>query len=1444
MILKEEYCLASTKTMSIHMLSKRKDIIEVVLTTDIRIEDLLNSGCDSTNGFRFESLVEILIVCKCIPSLHYTKIKKGVYTYGHEVINCRDIFNKSITDKSGGCSDITFEHNGILFPVSCKFYAVFDSNNYDVVIIKDQSGSLTYSTCLFVKDKNIVLKHKHINSRTSHKIELDRIIKNKLLFDLEDVKTGLEIFRRTFRNLNMDDFYEIVNRDYLMSPRKQLVLKLHQKMTYLKFIQNIEEKIHNISHKPRSGKSILILYIIKHLLETRGDRKILLLTSIPDTLESFYSDLDMYIDFKNIECKKQSDFLSIDSSFTGIISCSVEYLKRHTNNDKKNKLRELGIDTVIIDECHLGASNDRTEKDILDIINITSKNTIFASGTSEKTQSFFRLKSSTIYEWDIMDEQMMKNITEQTSIDYMRNRHCDIFVECLVDNTLNKDYSNCPFQVLIQPEINPQCIAELDRYNMENNTTFGWSSSSLFELKRNTDNKKKIKYLLEFELCKTVAGKNILISFLESMFSHDKNRIDTIERFIEETQFKYNSSRSEIQNPLMILLFLPINTRNNTISTLQETLLIFLGENNLWSEYHIVFSNSMEDSGDVSETYNNFIKTCMTQTIENGKKGCILLLGNKGSTGITYKDCDVTISLDDSHSLTNQKQRTSRALTSADGKTIGITVDMNLQRTYLTLSEMLRNYRKHTRTTMSDTEILTYMYTNNIFIFNPQKFNFGKCKKSVITHYYNKEIDDMKEYLNEEKLLESIKCDDDLREYIHTDLQNQRVIEGSVNPDLEGVQQELQKPSKDRTEIDNEGESDGEEKENKEDEEREIEIILINRTYELCKSFLFPLITLLGKTENLFDFNDVIETCKDVIIKIFEDKKIEINLKNYYIFRKIMKTIIENNLEIVDSIREIYRADSITVRKMIEKHFIPSNEEKKDNAEIPTPVVLVEEMLDKIPVDYWSSTTNKTFEPCCGKGNFVLGVVDRMLKGLEQIIEDRKDICMIVMRNLYYADITTLNVFITTELLKCHLEKYCNGEVLEFSFNKYIGNTLELDIKTIWNIEGFDLVVGNPPYNDKSGNKGKGHTLWTVFIDRSLDIWLVENGYLCFVNPSLWRQINHPLFLKMKEKQIVSLSIHNVKDGLKMFRCSTRYDFYLLQNKPVFSSTIIRCEDNVVVNEDIREWLFIPNKMFQEIKDLMNGEQKLTLIHSESKYEIRRKWMSKTKTDEFKYPVIYTINKENVISKIWSNRNDNGHFGVCKFIFSNGAGFYCDFLGEYGLSQWSYSIEDTKENLPKIERTFRSKRFNDIKDAIQLDSSSYNIKIMKLFRKDFYNDFLTDETTANTEQVITTENKTQPIKVLHDLKISELKNIARTEGIKGYSKYTTETKNELIEKIEKFRTQQIEPKTQPIKVLGNLKITELKNIARTEGIKGYSKYTTETKNELIEKIEKFRIDKL
>ena len=95
-----------------------------------------------------------------------------------------------------------------------------------------------------------------------------------------------------------------------------------------------------------------------------------------------------------------------------------------------------------------------------------------------------------------------------------------------------------------------------------------------------------------------------------------------------------------------------------------------------------------------------------------------------------------------------------------------------------------------------------------------------------------------------------------------------------------------------------------------------------------------------------------------------------------------MNNIIDNNAEIVNNIREIYSiAPAHKLRQLIEKHFIPTNDEKKQNAEIPTPIVLVEDMLDKIPIEFWK-TIKKVFEPCCGKGNFVMKIFEKFFNGL------------------------------------------------------------------------------------------------------------------------------------------------------------------------------------------------------------------------------------------------------------------------------------------------------------------------------------------------------------------------------------------------------------------------------------------------------------------------------
>ena len=1319
------------------------------------ISDNHSTDDDRRIGFLFETISILLLISKCI-KIDYTNILTGQLQSLKKLTNINDILKQKIA-QGNNPSDITIQHDKNIIAFSVKYRNKFIPKDTDIASLDSELQKITknYNLGLIIKDKTLIENHSYKNDASIQKELHDKIISNRLLLDEKDIIIGLEIFRNRFNNLSLEQFITTINNDYLKLPRKQLILKLHQQMTFLKFITNIKSSKHLISHKPRSGKSITILNICKYMLENKI-KKILIMTSVPATINSFINDLNTFIDFLNIKYVNQDEFKNIDNDFIGIVFCSVQYLKTNTE-EKKQILNNIKFDTMIIDECHMGSSTEKTEKDILYTDNIEDirnniKINIFASGTSDKTKKFYKIKN--VYEWEMEDEGYMKELNNDISseekeeiLSIMKKRHGNEFIETVNDHTLNKDYSKYPTQVLMKHSIPKNLIDDIKEYNTKNNSNYGYSCNSLFALNKVKTKSNKYEYENRFELENSSDGIEILKSFFEIIISNNRMNKTTIMKLIEETQSSRKSRISKKGDAKLFIIYLPIHTMNNNISQLQKTFTRFIKDYKLWTDYNIEYSNSIEDSSATKEIYNDYIRTIIDRSNKDNKKGCILLLGNKGGVGITYHNCDVTISLDDGHNLDNQKQRYSRALTECIDKTIGINVDMNIQRTYLYLNDIIHKHKRITKTTKTNGEIIKYLYDHNIFLFNPSEISNGKISSFDITSYYNKEAENILLNIDDTELLNNIiVCDDDIIgddeveiQFSWNDKTNQLDTK-IINPELEGEQQDCPKGEETKKYIEDNDTNDDDESESNSEISEEITQVEEDKKEkhkrilkEVCKRVLFPLLSLLSRTYQQLEFKDMLfhSETKEIINSILKDKKILLNKNSYNSIIRIM----DNNNEIINNIREIYRTSPANkIHQLIAKHFIPSIEEKKDNAEIPTPIILVEEMLNKMPIDFWKSP-NKVFEPCCGKGNFVMKIFDKFYNGLEELYPNKYERCKIIINDcLYYCDLTQMNIFITTEILKCEvLSKIELDEINdnEFIFNKYNGDTLKLNINEIYNINKFDAVIGNPPYHDGSGNKGKGHTLWTKFIEVAINKFLKKNGYLIYVHPSVWRQIEHPCLNLIKDKQLIYLEIHNVDDGQKMFRCATRYDWYLLQNHEYLYNTIIKSEDGKINTINLKEWKFIPNMMFDEIKNLISNTNNLDVNYYRSNYGADKKWVNKIKNNEFKYPVVYSINKENKLSLHYSNTNKNGHFDKSKFIFSNGAGFYCDGNGDYGLTQWAYCIYNTKEILPLIEKAFRSKKFNKLKDSIQLDSSSYNIKVLKLFKKNFYDDFLNDEIDKN-----------------------------------------------------------------------------------------------------------------
>jgi hypothetical protein len=579
-----------------------------------------------------------------------------------------------------------------------------------------------------------------------------------------------------------------------------------------------------------------------------------------------------------------------------------------------------------------------------------------------------------------------------------------------------------------------------------------------------------------------------------------------------------------------------------------------------------------------------------------------------------------------------------------------------------------------------------------------------------------------------------------MRDFIKIDFQKGELRK--INNELEGEQQDCPKGDKTRIQIDapdsadtldapDDSDNDKKEDENKLNEEETAKIeLLINKTYEMCKSFLFPLLALISRSYKLFDFKDIFtsQKTKKLIISLLKDKKIELDNDNYIIVN-IMNNIIDNNAEIVNNIREIYSiAPAIKLRDLIEKHFIPTNDEKKRNAEVPTPVKLVDEMLNTIPIEFWK-TPKKVFEPCCGKGNFVLGIFDRFYKGLEEMYPDEMERCSVIMTEcIYYADLTSLNVFITTEIIKCHVQSYCGLDELDFEFNNYTGDSLELNIKDKWNVNGFDMICGNPPYDVPVGPR-KTQPIWNLFVKKFIDN-LNENGYLLFVNPSGWRSpdgIFRDVYDKIMSKNLIYINMNDFKKGSEVFGVGTNFDYYLLQNNNLKSIVKIIDIYNKEYNINLHNWSFIPSGCFEVyIKVLaFDGEERVQILHDYSSYETRKKWMSKEKTSEYKYPCCYTITTKDGINLLYSSEK-KGHFDIPKVIWSNGLGTYpvIDENGDYGLTQFSYAIIDNKNNLKHIKNALDNKSFIKLMEYVKFTNNKYNYKVIALFKKDFWKQFI------------------------------------------------------------------------------------------------------------------------
>ena len=375
----------------------------------------------------------------------------------------------------------------------------------------------------------------------------------------------------------------------------------------------------------------------------------------------------------------------------------------------------------------------------------------------------------------------------------------------------------------------------------------------------------------------------------------------------------------------------------------------------------------------------------------------------------------------------------------------------------------------------------------------------------------------------------------------------------------------------------------------------------------------------------------------------------------------------------------------------------------------PTNIKLVEEMTSHLDEEIFKNPNSKFLDPCAGTGTF--GVV------LHDILLKYHDSKWIFEKMIFMVDTSRVNCDLLKKLgfVNVYNEDFLN---------------LKLDMK-------FDVIVGNPPYNNDQkaeGKRGGGSTLWDKFVIKVLNSFLKENGYLVFVHPTLWRKpqsersTSKDVSELMMKKQIHYLESHDSNDGMKTFNAGTRYDFYVLENCQIYTETLINGEDRKDVKVDLRNYDFIPNynlELFDKIV-AKKGDDRCPILFNRTNYGTDKNWVSDEKNDEFKYTLIHSTPK-NGTRYMYSSRNDNGHFGFSKVIFGE-SGIYdviIDLEGNYGMSQGAMAIcVNSLEEAVNLKKVLMSDKFKFFLKSVLWSNFRIDWRLFSYLKKDFWKEFI------------------------------------------------------------------------------------------------------------------------
>jgi len=1052
-----------------------------------------------------ESLLRLFASLGCISKLNDWDICKGNYNIKtiEKQTSLNDLFYDNgikinLKDK-GDSSDLTAIHkrnDKHILVTTSKDLNKMNIGKMDIDKIltnfkQYEKDGYTMSLCICIRDNNEFQIMKKRIEKTNK--ELLRFINKEdtIYIDWNDLEQAYHQFKLIYKNKTID---EIIHLN-----KNPLCLKMHQKLGVLKTLKMKKENKRKIlwGHIQRSGKSYIIGGCI---IEDSYDKNVcnyIVITTAPN------ETIDQYK--KVFDCLQLQDFNIIVLNGENkeplilkknIILCSKQFLQSKLEETTNIKwLKKMKFDMRFIDESHNGGTTTLAQETLNYYGNKTF--TIQITATYSKPINDYDISKDCWVLWDLEDIKLCKNIDNKNNIKRLVEKHGNEFQKIINEYSeanIISEYSKYPELHLLTDKIDSKIIKDIIKNTKDNH--YGWSSEACFLLKQNNE-KKMNEFQNEKENLKLwykIFGKKGNYGIPYNSYPDDIVFMKRIEKICHdpETNSRYIGECVFLNEPMVILAFLP---QNNIFETSFATKQL-LEKYNIIPEYDIIAINSK-----ITMNPKKKIDDARIIAKNSGKKGILVLSGRQCSLGVSIDYCDIVLLLNNNMGYDMIYQMMFRCMTEGKNKKCGFVVDLNLNRvveTSIVKYSSLIKPKSHLK------EAVKYILQAKLLVLNGDHWlpSFGNnitelnnITDNVYELYLSNIEKVLNNYLNKLSLNKVLLTSDEIKimkDLIIKTSKNQKkysIKDETINKGIEKIK--IEKINIDRNNI------------IKNNEEKKINYM------EIVKDVvpLICLLTIREKNTSLIEMFDIIQNDEKLYNILISQMQIwwsnkNINKSLIYNFINIYKKYMIDNLDAADTIRNIKELfiknirNSKKLSKIIDKYFIPKENEKKKNAEVTTPFKLRQEILDKIPSEFWKSE-KKILEPCSGKGGFVIDIIDKFMIGLKEIIPNEKDrYKTIVEKCLYFCDINPANIFINKLLI---------DPQNEYKINYYEGNTLDMNINEETNtwksVTKFDAVIGNPPYTtSQEDNSRVSKPLYHLFVEKFIDI----TDKLLFVIPSRW----------------------------------------------------------------------------------------------------------------------------------------------------------------------------------------------------------------------------------------------------------------------------------------------------------------------------------------------------